>query len=59
VQNVSKSYERIFDEIFGEVGRGLDLGGDPDPLPLFCPNFYPLVMHFQRDSNARNNTGIS
>jgi len=44
VQNISRSYERILTKFFDGVGHGpqnnrLDFGGDPDLLPLFCPNF--------------------
>jgi len=41
VQNISKVTNGIW-WIFGGFGNNrLDFGGDPDLLPLFCPNFHP------------------
>jgi len=35
-----KKLRQDFDEI-SEVENRLDCGGEPDPLLLFCPKFYP------------------
>jgi len=34
------------------VATLLDIGGDPDPLPLFCPNFFTRHNAFLWDSNC-------
>jgi len=42
VQNISKSYERISMKFLERWEQSIRFGGNPDPLPLFCPNFFIL-----------------